>query len=126
MYHGYSMNKIASILQIPATNSGEIMKEMLKRRYLNPIFGENPPILPILPDTLLIENKPDIFITGHTHNNSSIMYNNILLINSGCWQSQTKYQLQQGHIPTPGIVEIINLKNLKTKEKVFINENSHL
>ena len=122
MYHGNSMFSIQQAMNLDATKPEKTMIEMLKRRDLAPIYGSRHPILPEKGGYLLMKEEPDIFITGHIHHNGYENYKGCLVVNPGCWQGQTVYQMDQGHIPTPGRVPIIELKTGKIKEKVFIDE----
>jgi len=38
-------------------------------------------------------------------------YNNIILINSSCWQSKTDYEEKVGTNPDPGKFIVLNLRN---------------
>ncbi len=40
-------------------------------------------------------------------------YNNVCLVNSGCFQSQTDFMNSLGIHPTPGILSIVELDTLK-------------
>ena len=91
----------------------ETMKELLKCRHLAPIYGKKTQIAPTSKDWLIIDKIPDIFHTGHMHINDMGSYNKILLVNSGCFQSQTGFMNSLGIHPTPGILSIIDLDTLK-------------
>ncbi len=91
----------------------ETMKEFLKCRHLAPIYGKKTQIAPTSKDWLTIDKIPDIFHTGHIHINDMGSYNKILLVNSGCFQSQTDFMNSLGIHPTPGILSIIDLDTLK-------------
>lgn len=91
----------------------ETMKELLKCRHLAPIYGKKTQIAPTNKDWLVIDKIPDIFHTGHIHINDMGSYNNILLTNSGCFQSQTDFMNSLGIHPTPGIISIVDLDTLK-------------
>jgi len=93
--------------------SVETMKELLKCRHLAPIYGKKTQIAPTSKDWLVIDKIPDIFHTGHIHINDMGSYNNILLANSGCFQSQTEFMNSLGIHPTPGILSIVDLDTLK-------------
>lgn len=111
MYHGCSLDSI--IATMPGMEYGKPekpMTEILKRRHLSPIYGKNP-IVPEEKDYLVIREVPDIFHVGHVHKNGYLTYKGTLLINSGTWQAQTDYQAQQGHIPSPCILPVYNMKN---------------
>jgi DNA polymerase II small subunit len=111
-------------LNLDATKPEETMKEMLRRRDLSPIYGARHPILPEKGGYMLIKEEPDIFITGHIHSNGYDNYKGTVIVNPGCWQDQTIYQREQGHIPTPCRLPIIKLSNGKIQEKFFLNESN--
>jgi len=94
----------------------DAMKEFLICRHLAPVFGEKTQIAPAEKDFLVIDRIPDIFHTGHMHINGSGKYNNVTMINSGCFQAQTDFMKSFGIDPTPGIVPIIELDTLKAFE----------
>jgi len=121
LYHGSSMFSIQGALKLEKTKPELTMKEMLRRRDLSPIFGARHPILPEKGGYMLIKEEPDLFLTGHIHSNGYDNYKGCVLINPGTWQGQTIYQVEQGHVPTPGRVPIINLSTGKINEKVFID-----
>ncbi len=124
MYHGNSMFSLQLALNLDATKPEETMKEMLRRRDLSPIYGARHPILPEKGGYMLIKEEPDIFITGHIHSNGYDNYKGTVIVNPGCWQDQTIYQREQGHIPTPCRLPIIKLSNGKIQEKFFLNESN--
>ncbi|MEA1999405.1 MAG: DNA polymerase II small subunit, partial [Euryarchaeota archaeon] len=64
---------------------------------------------------------PDIFHCGHTHTVGVSKYRNVLLINSGTWQSQTPYQKKRDINPTAGCATLVELSELKTKILDFGN-----
>jgi len=118
MYHGYSYDDL--IRELPSIRHRGYrepclpMVEVLKRRHLAPIYGSSL-ILPEQRDYLVIEDIPDIFHSGHLHTIGITNYKNILAINSGTFQGQTKYQEMLGHIPHPGIFVKVDLDSRKSK-----------
>ena len=46
-------------------------------------------------------------------------YRGTLILNSGTWQDQTKFQANMGIVPTPGKVPIVNLATLDVLTKDF-------
>ncbi|MEM0101489.1 MAG: hypothetical protein QW522_04530, partial [Candidatus Methanomethyliaceae archaeon] len=64
-------------------------------------------------DRLVIDIVPDVFHAGHVHVWGISEYKGVILINSGTWQKQTKYQMSMGIEPAPGVVPVIDLSNLK-------------
>jgi DNA polymerase II small subunit len=118
IFHGDSLLDLNMMIpKLKHDKPVKTMEELLKCRHLAPIFGRRTQIAPTEKDWLVIDQIPDIFHTGHIHINGIGYYNNgsppVLLANSGCFQSQTDFMKSLGIIPTPGIVNIINLDSLK-------------
>ena len=110
IYHGTSIDSM--IANIPGTSymhPEKVMVEYLKRRHLSPIYGGNL-IIPENIDYMIIEEPPDIFHAGHVHRNGYTQYRGTLAINSGTFQDRTDYQVKQGHVPTPALVPVFEMK----------------
>ena len=121
MFHGQSLDDIiAATPGLSYSRPADAMKILLKARHLSPIYGERTPIAPEEEDMLVISEVPDIFHAGHVHIVDVGRYRNTLVVNSGAWQSQTRYQQTMGIMPTPGIVILINLSTLQLFQKNFI------
>ncbi|MBN2517316.1 MAG: DNA-directed DNA polymerase II small subunit [Candidatus Altiarchaeota archaeon] len=116
MYHGTSMDAlISSLSQLSYSQPERAQIEYLKKRHLSPIYGTKEQIAPEERDYMVIDSVPDIFHCGHVHKNGYANYRGVRVINSGTWQAQTDYQQQQGHMPTPCKVPILDLQNLQLK-----------
>jgi DNA polymerase II small subunit len=114
IYHGESIHDINMLIHDFNINKPtETMKELLISRHLAPVFGEKTQIAPTDKDWLVIDKIPDIFHTGHVHINGFDRYRHVSLVNSGCFQAQTDFMRSFGIIPTPGIVPIVELDNLR-------------
>jgi DNA polymerase II small subunit len=114
MYHGQSLDDIiATTPGLSYSRPAEAMKVLLKARHLAPIYGERTPIAPEQEDMMVITEVPDIFHSGHVHIVDVQNYRGTLVINSGAWQRQTKYQQTMGIMPTPGMAVIVNLATLQ-------------
>lgn len=114
MYHGDSFHSMASSMQKLSgcfTNPEKAAIELLKRRHLSPIYGENPIIPEPHNDYLFIEEPPDIFHFGHVHHNGYANYRGTTIVNSGTWQDTTEYQIKQGHVPTPCQLPVYNMRS---------------
>ncbi|MGC8538410.1 MAG: DNA-directed DNA polymerase II small subunit [Candidatus Micrarchaeia archaeon] len=121
-YHGTSLDSvIQSVPNCSYSKPEEAMKELLKRRHLSPIYGGNI-VVPSKNDPLVIDQVPDILHMGHIHKNGVAEYHGTLLINSGTWQARTAFQVRQGHIPTPGILPIYEIKSMNYSEIDFNSE----
>ncbi|MFW9880369.1 MAG: metallophosphoesterase, partial [Candidatus Thorarchaeota archaeon] len=113
VFHGDSILDLNMLVPGLENNKPvETMIELLKCRHLAPIYGKKTQIAPTNKDWLVIDKIPDIFHTGHIHINGMGYYNNVSLVNSGCFQSQTDFMNSLGIHPTPGILSIIDLDTL--------------
>lgn len=109
IYHGESFNELPMAIKGLSYEHNELMmKELLRKRHLAPIYGERTPLASELEDYLVIENIPDIFHTGHIHINAYDKYKGIHMINSGTFQTQTEYQKIKNIEPTPAQVPVIH------------------
>ena len=109
IYHGRSFDDLVmAIKDFEYERSDVIMKELLQKRHLAPIYGERTPLASELEDYLVIDEVPDIFHTGHIHINSYRRYKGIHMINSGTFQTQTEFQKIYNINPTPAEVPIIH------------------
>ena len=120
MYHGQSLDDIiATTPGLDYSKPAEAMKILLKTRHLSPIYGQRTPIAPELEDMMVITEVPDIFHSGHVHVMGVQNYRGTLIVNSGAWQSQTKFQQTMGVVPTPGIAILVNLATLQPYQMSF-------
>jgi DNA polymerase II small subunit len=111
VYHGTSMDSmIASLPGASYVHPERVMVEYLKRRHLSPIYGGNL-IIPESIDYMVIEEPPDVFHAGHVHKNGYTQYRGTLVINSGTFQDRTDFQIKQGHVPTPALVPVYEMKS---------------
>jgi len=109
-YHGASLDSIiSSVPGMSYASPEKAMIEVLKRRHLSPIYGGNT-IVPSRVDGLVIDEAPDILYMGHIHKNGLASYHGVDVLNSGTWQARTEYQIKQGHIPTPCILPVLEMK----------------
>ena len=122
VYHGTSMDSmIANVPGLSYTRPETAMREMLIHRHLSPVYGENP-IVPERRDYMLIADEPDVMHMGHLHKNGAMKYRGTLIVNSGTFQDRTEFQVRMGHVPTPGIVPVLELKNKQLSHLNFMEE----
>ncbi|MBT7237625.1 hypothetical protein HN865_02100 [Candidatus Woesearchaeota archaeon] len=119
MYHGASINYfIDEIPEIRSkykhNNPTRVVQEMLKRRHLAPLHGLAD-YIPCEEDSLVIDQSPDIVLTGDQHRSEVSTRNNILLVASSCWQSITPFEEKVGNNPDPCKVPLFNLKTREIK-----------
>jgi DNA polymerase II small subunit len=109
-YHGYSIHDfLSNCRDLSWSEPVEVMKGMLKRRHLAPVYGEKTGLAPEQKDYLLIDRVPNIFVTGHVHACGIGEYRGIKLVNASTWQAQTSFQRMQNIQPDPAKVPIIEL-----------------
>ena len=120
MYHGSSITDLADIHpNVSNEKPTTAMIEMLERRHLVPVYGKKTPIAPEEQDHLLIDEVPDIFVTGHIHRCNIEEYRGVMLINSSTWQEQTDYQKMRDIKPEPAKVVILDSSSKKVSIKNF-------
>jgi len=127
VYHGYSFDHYVSEIKSVNESGGYdapdlIMKSLLRKRHLGPSHTSTLPIYTPDQDRLVIEQKPDIFVTGHVHRTKINSYKNTILINASCWQDLTPFQERCGHIPQPAQLPLFNLKTREIKVLKFRKE----
>ncbi|MFM8658977.1 MAG: DNA-directed DNA polymerase II small subunit [Candidatus Nitrosotenuis sp.] len=120
IFHGQSVDDIVKTTPgLSYDKPARVMQYLLKARHLSPIYGAQTPLAPELEDYMVIDEVPDIFHAGHVHVIDLDLYKNILILNSGAWQSQTPFQSGVGITPTPGVAVLVNLKTFKVYTKDF-------
>jgi len=119
-YHGMSIADFISTIPGLSFNTPiEVMKEMLRRRHLAPVFGDKTPLAPENRDWMVMDSIPDIFVTGHVHGAGMENYRGIVLINASTWQSQTDYQRMMNFQPQPAKVAVVDLHSLDWRTVSF-------
>jgi len=120
MYHGRSINDLSDKLNhVDTDHPATAMIEMLERRHLVPVYGEKTPIAPEKEDLLVIDDLPDIFVTGHIHKTQVEEYHGTIMINSSTWQDQTEYQKMRDIQPDPAKVVIYDPTSNQITVKQF-------
>ncbi len=120
LYHGMSLNDMVEL--VPGANYtsiGKAIEEILRRRHLAPKYGGKTPLIPSPNDYHVIEQVPDIFITGHIHSHYLGNYRGVRYVNSSTWQSQTDYQKMMNFAPNPSILTMFDLHSKTTVLKNF-------
>ena len=118
IYHGNSLDSIIATGGLTYDKPHEAMLELVRRRHLSPIYGQNL-IVPEDHDYLVIEDEPDVVHMGHVHKNGHMLYRGTLLLNSGTFQDRTDFQVRMGHVPSPGLVPILETKTGKVSYMGF-------
>ena len=119
-YHGTSINDFINLLPgVSYEDPSLALIRMLKSRLLAPVYGAKTPLAPEKEDYMVIDEVPDIFVTGHVHSFIKANYKGVKVINASTWQSQTKYQKLNNFKPEPGVVSIVELDTGRMYEKRF-------
>ena len=130
MYHGASLNfLINGMAELREMNAylcpAKAVKHLLKRRHLAPSHGVSHSIV-YTPngkkDHLVISEMPDVLCTGEVHRLDVESYNGVLIVTGSCWQAQTLFEEKTGHVPEPGRVAVMNLKNRGLKVYDFLDD----
>jgi DNA polymerase II small subunit len=109
-YHGRSMDDLVSAIPgLSYQRPLDAMKAMLRMRHLAPIYGGKTPIAPEAEDHLIIDEVPDIFVTGHVHAAGVDQYRGVVLVSASTWQAQTPYQKMRNIEPSPARLPIVDL-----------------
>ncbi|MBI4044130.1 MAG: metallophosphoesterase [Candidatus Diapherotrites archaeon] len=121
LYHGASLHDLyATYPGLDYAKPEEGMAILLKRRDLMVSYGAKQPYVPEKKDLMVIRHEPDFYFGGDMHRNGYLQYRGCSVINAGTWQARTEFQVQQGHIPTPGIGVQVSLNTRKISEKRFV------
>lgn len=122
-YHGKSIDDwISGVRELTYENPLLVMKYMAERRHLAPMYGQRNALAPEKKDYLVMDNVPDIFVSGHVHGAGTMEYHGVRMINASTWQSQTDYQKMHNFNPDPGIMPIVNLGTGKMVLKNFAKD----
>jgi len=110
LYHGRSLEDWSSSLG--TEEPCELLREIMVRRHIAPIYGSAVPLAPVGRDPFLIGEVPRIFQAGHTHRKCSSSYKGVLLLSSPSWKSS---ESERG----AGTVYVVDLSNLESREINF-------
>ena len=112
IYHGSSITDIVNdipYLRLKTMKEPQhVMKEMLRKRHLAPIYGSIT-LSPEQKDYFVIDIVPDIFLTGHLHSHAIENYRGVTMICSSTFQGQTSFMDRVGHTANPGKISVVEL-----------------
>jgi len=124
MYHGVSIDEV--IAEHPSESVSyqaphRAMEKLLRKRHVAPQYGGRLRVAPEEKDYLVMDDVPDVFHTGHVHKLGVGTYNNVRLVNSGCWQEQTEFQKSVNIDPDVATAPILDLDTLDVTVRKFEN-----
>jgi len=109
-YHGKSIDDMVTLFKdVTYERPIQGMKEMLRSRHFGPTYGMRNQLAPEEDDMLVIEDVPDIFVSGHVHRFEMDTYKGIQLIEGSTWQSQTPFQKMMNLKPQPAKMGVVEL-----------------
>jgi DNA polymerase II small subunit len=109
-YHGRSFDDlVTNISGMSYRRPLDMMETLLAKRHLAPIYGDKTPLAPERRDWLVMDEVPDIFVTGHVHLTGARAYQSVTLVHDSAWQDQTDYQRMMNLVPDPARVPVVNL-----------------
>ncbi len=112
MYHGYSftklINAVPAIRPYGATRPVHVMRLVLQKRHLAPLYGSNI-LKPGKRDHLVVRQVPDILHTGDLHSFGISRYKGVDLFSTSTFQDQTSFMDRVGHRAVPGKVVVSRL-----------------
>lgn len=115
-YHGKGIDDmVPRMAHVTYEAPAEAMKEMLRKRHLAPMWGERNALSPEEEDQMVIRERPDIFVTGHTHAHQMEKYRGIPLIVSSTFQGETDFMKMLGYKPKMGYLSVYNIQNREMK-----------
>ena len=127
IYHGGSFPYYADTIDDIRLKGGVtrvdlIMRFLLRKRHLAPTHTSTS-YLAGSKDNLVVSKVPDFFISGHLHRCSVANYNNVIMLNCGCWFPQSDYQEKRGIEPEPSRAILVNLHTMESKILYFGDES---
>jgi DNA polymerase II small subunit len=125
LYHGGALHDlIGSVSFLNSEHPEQAMIEVLKKRDIMSTYGMKQPYVPEREDFMVVKDEPDLVYIGDMHHNAYGNYRGTTVINSGTWQARTDYQVKLGHVPTPGIVPLYEIKTGKISENRFAEKQT--
>ena len=124
-YHGKGIDDmVPRMAHVTYENPAEAMKEMLRNRHLAPMWGERNALSPEETDQMVILDKPDIFVTGHTHAHQMEEYRGTQLIVSSTFQGQSDFMRMLGYKPKMGYLSVYNIQNGQSQVISFADQSN--
>ena len=122
VFHGQGNELFQKHFQESHFNPATAIKQLLEYRHLHPEYGSYNPLAPFKRDYLVIDEIPDVIVSGHLHHAYFEEYKGIKIITCGTFQrenqrkTQLKSKVSLGIIPVldtvTGNVEMIDLTTL--------------
>ena len=122
-YHGKGIDDmVPRMAHVTYENPAEAMKEMLRKRHLAPMWGERNALSPEETDQMVILQKPDIFVTGHTHAHQMEEYRGTQMIVSSTFQGQSDFMRMLGYKPKMGYLSVYNIQSGESQVVCFADQ----
>ncbi len=109
MYHGQGLERVIQQTKATFDQPHQALIEVLEYRHLFPIYGTKTAIAPEHQDYLIIEELPEIVVTGHLHVGKTRVYQGLRLTLSGTFEQASSWLKALNIRPTVGLVPIVDL-----------------
>jgi len=121
LYHGSCLHDLFSnVSGLSYETPQHSIVELLRRRNIMLSYGLKHPYAPERKNFMALKEVPDLVFVGDLHHIGYATYKGTTIVNNSTWQDRTEYQIMQGHVPTPGIAVVMNLKDRRIYEKHFM------
>ncbi len=123
-YHGKGIDDIVPRMEhVTYENPAEAMKLMLQKRHLAPMWGERNALSPEEEDQMVINDTPDLFVTGHTHAHQVEWHRGMPLVVSSTFQDETDFMNMLGYRAKKCLLTVYNIQNRETRVVPFFDND---
>ncbi|MFX1511642.1 MAG: metallophosphoesterase [Promethearchaeota archaeon] len=109
IYHGQGLERVIQQTKATFERPDLALIEILKYRHLFPLYGTKSAIAPERKDYLVIDDLPEIIVTGHLHIGKTRIYRGLRLALSGTFEQASSWLRGLNIQPTVGLVPIVDL-----------------
>ena len=108
VFHGQGNELFQKHFQESRFNPGTAVQQLLEYRHLHPEYGSYNPLAPFKRDYLVIDEIPDVFVSGHLHHAYFEEYKGIKIITCGTFQRENQRKTQLKGKVSLGIIPILD------------------
>ncbi len=111
IFHAQSCNNLFyGLMKINQTSPIQGFKELMEYRHLSPEFGSFAAYAPYSRDYLVIDEVPDILVTGHFHQARKGIYRGVSIATCGTFKKMTKTDKKTEREVSVGVFPIVDTK----------------
>ncbi|MFX1517565.1 MAG: metallophosphoesterase [Promethearchaeota archaeon] len=108
VFHGQGNELFQKHFQDTQFNPATAIKQLLEYRHLNPEYGSYNPIAPFKRDYLVIDEIPDVIVSGHMHQAYFEEYKGVKIIACGTFQRENERKTRLKGKVSLGIIPILD------------------